>query len=195
MNLSEFVCALAAAIKVADGASPVAPPSRTGRTYQPGIGPHTEHDSVTLALAAWPQALPAFTRELPYPASPRTRCDLVFTEASGWAIELKMLRLMGDNGKLNDNMLMHILSPYPAHRSALTDIDKLLSSGFAQRKAVVVFGYDYPGWSMDPAIDAFRLLAGRRAQLTECEPASYDELVHPVHQEGRVFGWELIGTR
>jgi hypothetical protein len=33
----------------------------------------------------------------------------------GWAIEVKMLRLMGDNGKLNDNMVMHILSPYPAH--------------------------------------------------------------------------------
>ena len=28
--------------------------------------------------------------------------------------EVKMLRLMGDNGKPNDNMLMHILSPYPA---------------------------------------------------------------------------------
>ena len=30
------------------------------------------------------------------------------------------LRLKGDNGKPNDNMLMHILSPYPQHRSALT---------------------------------------------------------------------------
>jgi hypothetical protein len=30
-----------------------------------------------------------------------------------WAIEIKMPRLMGDNGKPNDNMLMHILSPYP----------------------------------------------------------------------------------
>jgi hypothetical protein len=30
-----------------------------------------------------------------------------------WAIEVKMLRLMGDNHKPNDNMLMHILSPYP----------------------------------------------------------------------------------
>jgi hypothetical protein len=37
-----------------------------------------------------------------------------------------MLRLMGDNGKPNDNMLMHILSPYPSHRSALTDCQKLL---------------------------------------------------------------------
>ena len=32
-----------------------------------------------------------------------------------------MLRFMGDNGKLNDNIVMHILSPYPEHRSALTD--------------------------------------------------------------------------
>jgi hypothetical protein len=38
-----------------------------------------------------------------------------------WAIEVKMLRFMGDNGKLNDNIVMHILSPYPEHRSALTD--------------------------------------------------------------------------
>jgi hypothetical protein len=34
-------------------------------------------------------------------------------------------RILGDNGKLNDNMLMHILSPYPQHRSAVTDCNKL----------------------------------------------------------------------
>jgi len=43
---------------------------------------------------------------------------------------VKMLRLMGDNSKPNDNMLMHILSPYPSHRSALTDCQKLAASGF-----------------------------------------------------------------
>lgn len=32
---------------------------------------------------------------------------------------------LGDNGKPNDNMIMHILSPYPDHRSALTDCSKL----------------------------------------------------------------------
>jgi hypothetical protein len=36
-----------------------------------------------------------------------------------------MLRIFGDNGKLNDNMLMHVLSFYPAHLSALTDCGKL----------------------------------------------------------------------
>ena len=55
-----------------------------------------------------------------------------------------MLRLMGDNGKPNDNMLMHILSPYPNNRSALTDCVKLLESGLPGRKAVVIYGFDYP---------------------------------------------------
>ena len=45
----------------------------------------------------------------------RQKCDLcVGTPLTWeWAVEIKMLRLMGDNGKPNHNMLMHILSPYP----------------------------------------------------------------------------------
>ena len=39
-----------------------------------------------------------------------------------------MLRFLGDNGKPNDNILMHVLSPYPQHRSALTDCEKLARS-------------------------------------------------------------------
>lgn len=59
------------------------------------------------------------------------KCDLVLE--GEWAVEVKMLRCLGDNGKPNDNILMHILSPYPAHRSALTDCMKLRDSGFAER--------------------------------------------------------------
>ena len=53
-----------------------------------------------------------------------------------WFIEVKMWRLMGDNGKPNDNILMHVLSPYVQHRSALTDCEKLSNSGFTGRKAI-----------------------------------------------------------
>jgi hypothetical protein len=62
-----------------------------------------------------------------YPGGTRQKCDVCVGVAPGWdwALEIKMLRLMGDNGKPNDNMLMHILSPYPADRSALTDCSKL----------------------------------------------------------------------
>lgn len=76
-----------------------------------------------------------------------------------------MLRLMGDNGKPNDNMLMHILSPYPADRSALTDCSKLANSGLCGRKAVVIYGFDYPGLPMDPAVKAFETLAKERVHI------------------------------
>jgi len=43
---------------------------------------------------------------------------------------------MGDKGKPNDNMLMHIHSPYSAHRSAVTDCEELTRSGFDGRNAI-----------------------------------------------------------
>lgn len=105
-----------------------------------------------------------------------------------------MLRLMGDNGKPNDNMLMHILSPYSGDRSALTDCVKLAESGLPGRKAVVIYGFDYPTLAMDPAIEAFEVLANRWVHLGPRSVAAYEELVHPVHLAGRVFGWEIMTT-
>ena len=85
--------------------------------------------------------------DVPYCGGSRQKCDLCIGLMPhwDWAVEIKMLRLMGDNGKPNDNMLMHILSPYPADRSALTDCGKLLESGLPGRKAVMIYGFDYPG--------------------------------------------------
>jgi hypothetical protein len=76
-----------------------------------------------------------------------------------------MLRLMGDNGKPNDNMLMHILSPYPSHRSALTDCQKLAASSFSGSLSVLIYGYDYDALPMEPAVEAFEQLAAHRVRL------------------------------
>lgn len=104
-----------------------------------------------------------------------------------------MLRLMGDNGKTNDNMLMHILSPYPSHRSALTDCLKLRDSHFAQRRAVLIYGFDYPAWPLDPAIEAFETLARVQIAIGDRCEAPFDGLMHPIHTHGRVFAWEISG--
>ena len=127
-----------------------------------------------------------------YPGS-RQKCDLCIGVSPDWdwSVEIKMLRLMGDNGKPNDNMLMHILSPYPADRSALTDCPKLLESGLPGRKAILIYGFDYPELPMDPAIEAFEVLALRLVKLGPRAVGEYSGLVHPVHRTGRVFGWEL----
>jgi hypothetical protein len=156
--LDQLVHDFAAGMAAVDALRPQAESARSERTYQPGIGPHSESATVEMVMqrlgadASLPYA-DSFKLEVPYPSSPRSKCDLCLGHAPDWewAVEFKMLRLMGDNGKPNDNILMHILSPYPKHRSALTDCEKLLDSGLRGRKAIVVFGYEYPEWPMEPA--------------------------------------------
>jgi hypothetical protein len=189
-------------MKAADSLKPQASSSRTGKPYAPGIGPHTESQTTTLVFEFLKLPEGSAYRgkvelEVPYERASRSRCDVSLGERPSWewCVEIKMLRLMGDNGKPNDNILMHILSPYPAHRSALTDCEKLLSSGLAGRKAILIYGYDYPQWPMDPAIEAFEVLAKRAVGLSARHQAAFSGLVHPVHQAGRVFGWELAGSQ
>jgi hypothetical protein len=92
--------------------------SRSGRVYKEGIGPHNEDKTVELVLAELERAKPERYEEhavgVQYPGgSSRQKCDLCIGNSASpdWAVEIKMLRLLGDNGKPNDNMLMHILSP------------------------------------------------------------------------------------
>jgi hypothetical protein len=197
LDLADLVGDMAISIKSIDARRPQAANARTGALYQPGIGPHPETQAVGLLVSEL--ASLAATRYasrlhigVPYPKG-RQKCDLCIGEAGSWdwAVEVKMLRLMGDNGKPNDNMLMHILSPYPNDRSALTDCLKLAESGLSGRKAVVIYGFDYPSLPMDPAIEAFETLAMRWVLLGPRVTAGYDDLVHPVHRAGRVFGWEV----
>ena len=96
---------------------------------------------------------------------------------------------MGDNGKPNDNMLMHILSPYAGDRSALTDCVKLLESGLTGRKAVVIYGFDYPHLPMDPAVEAFETLACRWVDLGPRRVAHYAELASAPRSRRRSCFW------
>jgi hypothetical protein len=197
LELDELIRDIAASIKAIDTRRPQAANARTGVLYQPGIGPHPETQAVNLLVAELADVEAArygarLHVGVAYPKG-RQKCDLCIGNPSAWewAVEIKMLRLMGDNGKPNDNMLMHILSPYPNDRSALTDCLKLVESGLPGRKAVVIYGFDYPGLAMDPAIEAFETLAGRWVDLGSRAEAAYEDLVHPIHRAGRVFGWEV----
>lgn len=196
LELQGFVADFARGMEKADAKRPQQVSSRTGKAYQPGLGPHTEAKTVDLVMAeletAKPDVYEGHTTGVPYPGlSPIKRCDLV---VGAWAVEAKMLRIMGDNGKPNDNMLMHILSPYPQHRSALTDCRKLGESSLGPRKAILIFGYEYEAWPMEPTITAFEALAGREVRLGDRRSASVEGLLHPVHQRGAVFGWEILGV-
>ena len=106
-----------------------------------------------------------------------------------------MFRVMRDNGTVEPPAVLHILSPYPADHSAVTDCPKLLGSGFECRKGIVIFGYDYDKWPMDPVIEAFETLASKLVDLKMARPSAVADLIHPVHLAGRVFGWEIEAQR
>jgi hypothetical protein len=197
LSLADLVMDFAEGIRAVDPQAPVASNSRTHVPYQPGIGPHNEAPTTKWIMAylanADPQRYAFYQLNVPYGDGTRQACDVCLGGPTlwEWAIEVKMLRLLGDNNKRNDNMVTHILSPYPAHRSALTDCKKLLTSQLGRHKAILIYGYDYPDWPMDPAIEAFEVLASRQVKLASRAVASFDGLIHPVHQHGRVFGWQV----
>lgn len=197
VNLAELVADFARGVEAADSRHPRAVNVRSKQPYQIGLGPHTEARTVALVLeemrVAHGSRYESCVSEVPYVGAPRKKCDLCWGEAPDyeWAIEIKMIRMLGDNGKPNDNLPTHILSPYPGHRSALTDCEKLLASGLGKRKAVLMYGYDYPDWPLEPLVEAFEKLARDRVSLAERVQEPFQGLVHPVHQQGAVLAWEV----
>ena len=196
MELSEFAADFALGLQSADGRRPVAINQRSKEPFLAGIGPHTESAATALIMAELAQAKPGLyaqhTLNVPYGDS-RKKCDVCLGQSSDWewAVEVKLLRFLGDNGQPNDNILMHILSPYPAHRSALTDCEKLMASGLHGRKAVLIYGFDSHEWPLEPAIEAFERLAAARVRMsTRCE-SRFAGLVHAVHSRGQTFAWEI----
>jgi len=192
LTLQAITDAVAIGFRTADGRSPQHI-SRTGRAYRPGIGPHSENAAVALVLAELGDLLPATAcgQFLPYPSAPRQKCDVWLGNPVEWAIEVKMARFRGDNGKPDDTAVKDLLSPYASDRSALTDCEKLANSGFRCQTALLVYGFDYPDRSLDPAIDALELLASAKVNLGPRIEAVIGELVHPVHADGRLFAWEI----
>jgi hypothetical protein len=138
ITLEEIVGAFATAFMRTDARRPRWT-SRTGRQYQAGLGPHAEDAAVALVLAEMrdADALPGVVcgQALAYPGVGRRRCDVWVGEPTEWAIEVKMARFRGDNGRPDDMAIKDILSPYESDRSALTDTTKLATAGFGCKTA------------------------------------------------------------
>lgn len=187
---------LARAAERVDASSPIALNQRSGVAFGAGLGPHSESATFHLVTENMRVVAPdwclAVDTGIAYPTAPRQKCDLRIRTLDGTAlIEAKLLRLKGDNGNPNDNMLMHILSPYPMHRSALTDCSKLTASGFADNLAIMILGYSYPDLPLEPAIEAFEVLARQIVNLGERCEAPFSGLQHPVHKAGSIFAWQI----
>ena len=198
MELGQIVHDFAAGMEAADKRRPrAASSSVAGRFYQPGIGPFREAEAVALTLAELRTVRGgayAHAGKRRYPAS-RNECDLALGELPDWAIEVKMARLRRDNGGYEDTTTKKILSPYPDDRSAVTDCRKLASSGFGERRAILIYGFEDPARPIMWLIEAFELIAARTVTLGLRETAPLKDLVHPVFAAGHVWGWEVLDSR
>ena len=190
--LSEFVAQFAEALNAADSRRPMAVSPRSGRVYQPGIGPHPEDRAVDLIVAElnilqpdWRHRAAAVLSQL------EADLRLLWGDPPEWAVEIKMFRPNGDNGKPDDTAIKDILSPFVADRSAVADCRKIADSDIAPHRAILIYGFDDNRKPLLEMIAAFETLARTRVTLGQRRQAPIGPLVHPVHRTGAVFGWEV----
>ena len=186
LALAEFVADFADALAAVDATRVV------HKAFQPGIGPFGEADAVRAALA-WLRTAKARTYQR---AAIKRLPDLLLS--SEWAVEFKVVRPFGDNGKPAEHWSENVLHPYPGNTSSLGDCVKLLASGLVERKAIVIFGFEHspPVVPLETALAGFELLASQvlRLRLSPRVEELRKDLVHPVHQQLRVFGYEVLGS-
>lgn len=142
---------------------------RNKRPYVKGIATLFEPQFVTELVGCWKRShsedISSINDEHPYPESAET-CDLVLTSASEeipfgmfeWAIEMKYLRLVGNNGNNNDYVMQKAISPYLKDRSLVHDIEKLKQASFGQKKAVIFYGFEFDEFSVEHANRMCRLI-------------------------------------
>ena len=130
MNLNELVQNITEALVRVDASR------EAFRGFQPGVGPYGEPQLVRL-IATHLNGLPQFHGTV---LTKRTPDLLVPGE---WAIEFKITRPYGDNGKEAENWSVNLLHPYEGNVSTIGDCYKLAKLETPERKAVVVIGYEH----------------------------------------------------
>ena len=83
-------------------------------------------------------------------------------------------------------------SPYADDRSAITDCRKLAESGFAGRRAILIYGFEDSQRPLVWLIDVFETIAALAVRLGPREQAPLGSLMHPVFATGYVYAWEIL---
>jgi len=159
------------------------------RSFQPGVGPYGEPQLVKL-IAAFLNGRPEYHGKVCTRRTP----DLIIPDE--WALEFKIARPYGDNGKEAENWSVNLLHPYPGNISAVGDCLKLAVWSGLERRAVVVIGYEHipPQIDLEPLLRAFEVIAEQVMHLKVGPRVEVDRtgLAHPVHQKVRVVAWEVF---
>jgi hypothetical protein len=159
------------------------------RAFKPGVRPYGEPQLVG-RIATYLNGLAE------YHGAVRTKRTPDLLILSEWAIEFKIARPYGDNGKEAENWSVNLLHPYPGNVSTVGDCCKLCELPRPERKAVAVIGYEHapPRISLTPLIESFEVVAKHVAgmKLSPRVEVRVDNLIHPVHQSARIFAWQVL---
>ena len=160
------------------------------KAFKAGVGPYGEPQVVRL-IASFLNQSDAYRDRVVTRRTP----DLLIKNS--WALEFKIARPFGDNGREAENWSVNLLHPYPGNVSVVGDCLKLVQFDGPERRAVVVIGYEHtpPQISLTPLFNAFELIARRITgiRLGPKIEEHREKLIHPVHQRLVVAAWEVLG--
>jgi hypothetical protein len=179
MEYSEIVKIIADILKEFDLEAPV------HKAFRPGIGPFGEPQIVrVIADRLSNKGIAAITKRTP---------DLDIEHQ--WAIEFKIVRPFGDNGKEAENWSVNMLHPYAGNTSLIGDAMKLANLEAYPNKGLLIIGFEHnpPKIYLDPLLDSFEAIASQvmGIQLYGRIEEKRDGLVHSEHQVLRCVGWQL----
>jgi hypothetical protein len=118
IQLHDLVALIADGLKELDASGPVF------KHFNPGIGPFGEPQLI--------KKLSELLIKKGYPCNTRRTPDLLV--GAEWALEFKIVRPFGDNGKEAENWSVNLLHPYRGSVSAIGDAWKLIGLEAAARK-------------------------------------------------------------
>ncbi len=183
MDLTSIIELFGENLKEFDSISPV------HSKFRPGIGPFGE-----------PQIIKELSNRLNGKGIiSKTHRTPDLSIGNDWAIEFKIVRPYGDNGKEAENWSVNLLHPYPGNISLLGDCLKLQNLSSYSYRAVIALGYEHclsnpKRISLDPLVLSFELLAAKvmDIKLSKRIEKTYGPLVHPEHQVLRIIGWQVL---
>ena len=181
MDLHGITKDIANYLKYFDSTKPV------HKAFRPGIGPFGEPQLIReLASGLNANGYSCRTRRTP---------DLEIGDRE-WALEFKIVRPFGDNGREAENWSVNLLHPYEGNTSALGDALKLKALPDYSGRAVFVIGYEHqpPKIRLEPLVQAFELVAVSVLGI-ELGPRVEEirsGLVHPEHQVLRCIAWKIV---
>ncbi len=180
LELSELVALIADVLWEFDSSRPVF------KNFNAGIGPFGEPQLI--------RKLSELLTKKGYPSRTMRTPDL--TVGSDWALEFKIVRPFGDNGKEAENWSVNLLHPYRGSVSAIGDAYKLMALETEARKAIFVIGYEHqtPLRPLDQLLNSFELIAKSVCNIS-LGPRVEEKrggLVHPFHQVIRCIAWEVL---